>query len=171
MHSKFLLLVVSFLVLIAVAVSLLAADTHQDDITSLAAINAESHSIYIDIPIYSTDASGNVIPNGTVSGNAALKCETSLASPWVWDITSAANKLRSDRMCQQTNGIGSHCKELARHGGASIAICGTWMALVRCHVVASAADEIGNYCAWNDRAGGKWRFPDGSQWWLETIVY
>jgi hypothetical protein len=173
MIPKFLFLVISFFTFILSSASLPLTDGQPGDITdnSLAAINNETFTIQVDIPIGTTDASGNIIAIDTFSGMAELKCETSLASPFLGEIEAAASKLDHGGWCGQFNAGGSRCTEWAQSGGAKIAFCGAVLAAVRCKELGWAANVIRTNCAWNDRAGGQWRYRDIPVLWGKAIVY
>ncbi|RPB03858.1 hypothetical protein L873DRAFT_103896 [Choiromyces venosus 120613-1] len=97
-----------------------------------------------------------------------LTCETSLASPWVWDIRHAADSIRNMNWCIQKNLFGSGCTTHARSGTAALGACGTFWLAVRCKDLSWVGDLVIANCRWRDQAGGKYEY--NGPWGLLTGV-
>ena len=82
-------------------------------------------------------------------------CETSVASPWVWNSRRLADWFSNFNgwYCCNWNTNGGGCSHLMTVEDASTAICGR-EGCIRCEDVASNVNRIVEYCQGDNKAGG-----------------
>lgn len=108
----------------------------------------------------------------TISFNGRI-CETSSASPLTPHVYQALQDLFEvfrkdiDHLCCQSNWWGSHCTRMKDHKTASLGICGTRGACLKCQEVFWLLTEVANDCQWEGKVGGMWRIGG----WIDMIIY
>jgi len=96
-------------------------------------------------------------------GDGLFICETSVASPWVWNSRRLADWFSNFNgwYCCNRNVNGGGCSHLMTIEDASTAICGR-EGCIRCEDVASNVNRIVEYCQGDNKAGGVSFLDQGS---------
>ncbi|RPB04040.1 hypothetical protein L873DRAFT_1800061 [Choiromyces venosus 120613-1] len=180
MHGLNPLIILSTLLALLAAASPITTDTDdfvkppvnteltEANIAELAKVNLRTFNF--TIPVYRMAEDGTEIEQDGVIAFEGLQCQTSGASPLIWDILDAANKVDNGAWCVQSNVGGSRCKQHAESGTAALGICGTPWLMVRCWDIAWAARKVVNECMVGAQAGGQWYY-NSSAGWLKAIIH
>ena len=94
-------------------------------------------------------------PSADDGPDVFIACETTNASPWVWNVYKVADFFLNfyGWYCCNWNVDGGGCSLMMEIGDASAAFCGN-QGCVRCEEVRSNLYKIVDFCKWNNKAGG-----------------
>ena len=89
-----------------------------------------------------------------------LNCESSDASPYVFDVEQAIKQLRGGGPtgCTNYHGVrGTQCHDISKHGSAWLVICGDKYLAVGCDVLATYAEYVLEKCLKKGKVGGTYQ--------------
>ena len=89
-----------------------------------------------------------------------LACESSNASPYVFDVEEAIKQLRQkgDVTCSNHYGVrGTTCHDVVQHGSAWLVLCGDRHLAVSCLALATYAEYVLEKCMLKGKVGGTYQ--------------